>query len=407
MKLFRIITLFCVSGVIALALSLGSDTARAAGWQDPWAGGSGFDDPFAAKKKPKKQEEGTAGQEKQGKRGKQDSSAKSRLGGLEPPAGMNVPDRGPTREEILRDSELKKKRLDALIENRKQARKAIPEKESDAYDNTAFTTDNPALLKEMRRIAKLYEEMNAKRPQALTPYGGVKGQEFAAARQNLVARFFVEGGRCNDGEMFYRDPVNICVGIFLRGQAEARGLPGEKLTDASVWLSKECLKDDPSLAYVKEFIEASDDFREYKDGWSSGNLIEGCLAAVSKMPDAAVPPFLGQVNLAGDKTIAHAILTALGAKVVREYQNGYEMRLDGSRIWLEYCPESGTIVSVSMDVGKETPRVADYIDAMGLKRENVEFRSVRFRAVKGQNGRFTKLEFFMPDAEYRCKAGKA
>lgn len=412
-------------------VAAGAIDSGAAGWVDPFGGGGskGFVDPFGstpkqspedqdakseAKRKKQEQRAATKEAKKKDQLSRQPGTRKEQLMHElaidHPVVTTNAP-------KPMKPSELVKYydgQIDKIEkQQKKDAKKARRDEEDPPFDPEAKSiTDISApgvskeLVAQIRELKQIYEQMQSKfSDKRLTPYGVLLGQSYQSAKRSL-STLMEAGARCKDGDVFYTDPANACFAVLLHGEPGLAGSRDEKVTGASMWLSKQCLKDDPNYDTLYKFMSRLG-MQEYQDGWTTGYGIEGCLAAVKKTPDDMMPRLFGEISMAMPYDLLTRGLANIGLKKVKNYSNGGEFTLDGSRLLIEYCNYGGKklISYLAMDVGKESERVARFMDAMKIHKSLIESRSATLRSQRGQNGRITKFEYHIRGHELKCKAG--
>lgn len=387
--------------VAMLVLCAWTET-RAAGWVDPFkSGSSGFSDPFK-------------GQDAQGGNAAGDESGRQKKDAGKDAEKAKKKDDGKSGDNAGKDAKKPDKFQNYYDKVREgsEKKKSGGKKDSSPDARDLSNQNNAEIMKGIMSQINIYKKLldrldETKADKRLTPYGVFMGDQYAAAKKDLMT-LLKAGARCKDGDVFYADPVNVCVGILLHGQPELNGTPEEKVTGASMWLSKQCLKDDMSYDSIYKFM-AKRGLHEYKDGWTTGEGIEGCLSAVRDTPDEMMPGLFGQLSMRLRYEDMTYFLEKLGAKKVKDYSNGCEMLLDGSRIFIEYCNYGNRqlLVSVAVDVGRESDRVAQLIDNMRIRKELIKSKSGQILSKRGPDGRIAKFEYFINDNDYKCRAGQS
>lgn len=299
-----------------------------------------------------------------------------------------------------------------IFSNQKDIFKNVPEQGKKGQANQGEMPEvtpnqgrrDPGVMIYDKKTGKPVNPSNISVPEQLTPFGLHKGQYFVFARFALQSMFMKSGGRCQDGEVFFADPKNGCMAILVRGQAELAGRPDEKVTGASVWLSKQCMKDDPHYVAVKDVL-ASSGAKEQLDGWLLGSPIGACVQPQGKFSNKEIPPFLGRIGMGLDAGMANAMLSVMG-KRVKEFSNGYQYDFEGNPVYLEFCPETKRIVSLSIEVRKRTEKLKNILAKMGIKRDRIEFEDVTIESARDKNGDIDRLQMYNRTADAMCQRGK-
>lgn len=231
-------------------------------------------------------------------------------------------------------------------------------------------------------------------PVYITPFGLETGDDMAATRARLLGYGFVSGGACGQGEVFFLDPATMCIAIHVSGTKTIEG--------ASTFVSKTCVRERPEFAFAAAFAKEG---REFAEGWeiSRGNgKGTSCLRKPPVLGGSAAPKFLGIITGGMKKDVVAAVLEGLGAKLKKTYDNGAMFALDGSVILHEWCRVTGDMVSIAIDVRKETPHVRSLIDRMAVSRDRMDFENLIITSERGKTGKPDKIEFVYTTNERRC-----
>lgn len=239
---------------------------------------------------------------------------------------------------------------------------------------------------------KTYE--NYSMPEYLTPLGFEKGGDMGKARAKILASGFVSGGLCGKGEVFFREPENQCAGIVLMGE--------KTITGASTFISRNCLKDDPTYEFLADFARKG---QEYTEGWeiSKGNA-QGAKNCMRTLPvlSGGTPKFLGVITETMSKDMVEMILKEMGATLIKRFDNGNQYRLEDSIINHEFCIPTGSLVAMSVIVGKNSPTVRKLVDKMNIRTNRREYENLSIFSEQSPSGEIQKTQFVYTKNEKKC-----